>query len=141
MTRSLTVLAAAVVLGLGGTSSNSPQSGTTGEIMRLKLSHAQELLTALVLEDYDGIEEHAFRLDMLSEASNWNVFQTQDYARHSADFRRAAQALAEAGRKRGLDAAAHAYVAMTLECVQCHKYVRDARPASGCLWNGTPLAR
>jgi hypothetical protein len=134
MTRISTILLGAVpvwiLVSVLGVTRPVAQLETAEDIMRVKLEHAQELLKAVVLEDYPAIEEHAFRLDLLAEASAWNVIQTPEYAQHSTEFRRAAQALGEAGRDRELDEAATAYADMTLQCVQCHKYVRGVKRAA-----------
>jgi cytochrome c556 len=56
--------------------------------------------------------------------------QTPEYSQRSAEFRRAADALTEAARKRNLDGATLAYVDVTTKCVSCHKYVRGVRIAA-----------
>jgi hypothetical protein len=95
--------------------------------MRVKLMHSQKILEALALEDYEQMAKHAQDLKLLSQESIWNVLQTEQYVEHSNDFRRRADAVMAAAKKKNLDGAALAYVELTLNCVQCHKYVRDAR--------------
>ena len=46
---------------------------------------------------------------------------------HSVEFRRTADAITAAAKKKNLDGAALAYVDMTMKCVNCHKYVRGVR--------------
>lgn len=95
--------------------------------MRAKLVHSQKLLEALVLEDFEQTVKHSQDLKLLSQESIWNVLQTEQYVQHSTDFRRRTDALTAAARKKNLDGAALAYVELTLNCVQCHKYLRDSR--------------
>lgn len=95
------------------------------DFMRAKLSHSQKLLEGLTTENYDLIAKHAQDLALLSEDEQWQVFQTADYINRSKEFRRAANALAEAGRTKNLDAASLGYVEVTLKCIECHKYVRS----------------
>lgn len=98
-------------------------------VMRQKLEHAQAILVAIVVEDFDTVEQEARALARLTESSGWSVFRTPEYKGHSADFLRASEALVEAARQRSIDGAALEYVNLTLKCVQCHKYVRGARVA------------
>ena len=114
----------AVVLSLWGTLLLSRQSDPLETIMQWKLEYAHNLLRALILEDFEAMDRNSKRLQRLSEASNWNVIRTHEYTRHNSEFRRAVDAVKKSAQEKDLDAAALAYVEMTLKCVQCHKYVR-----------------
>jgi cytochrome c556 len=92
--------------------------------MRLKLEHAQKALEGLAKEDFEAISMHAQKISLLTQDENWQVLQTVEYRRHSDDFRRTSNALAEAARKKNLDAATLAYVQLTMHCMYCHKHVR-----------------
>lgn len=94
--------------------------------MRAKLGHSQNVLEGLTVEDFDLIDKGAQDLALASQASSWQVLQTEDYARHSDDFRRSCNALRAAAKARNLDGAALAWMEVTMKCIQCHKYVRDA---------------
>jgi hypothetical protein len=100
------------------------------DFMRAKLSHSQSVLDGLAREDYGVIANHAQKLSLLSQAANWQVLQTPEYLRHSTDFRKSAEMLLKAAQDENLDGAALSYVAVTLKCVSCHKYVRSVRMAS-----------
>ncbi len=113
-----------VTFTLGMTLLLSRQSDPLETIMQRKLEYTHNILQALMLENFDAIERNSERLRQLSEASNWNVIRTHEYTRHSSEFSRAVDALKKAAQEKDLDAAALAYVEMTLKCVQCHKYVR-----------------
>jgi len=94
--------------------------------MRAKLGHAQNVLEGLAVEDFDLIDRGANDLALASQASSWQVLQTADYARHSEEFRRSCNSLRAAAKARNLDGAALAWMEVTMKCIQCHKYVRDA---------------
>lgn len=94
--------------------------------MRAKLAHSQNVLEGLATEDFDLIERGAQELSLASLDSNWQVLQTEDYVRQSAEFRRACDSLRAAAQAKNLDGATVAWMDVTLKCVQCHKYVRDA---------------
>ena len=97
------------------------------KFMRAKLIHSQKILEALALEDFAQLAKHSQDLKLLSQESNWNVLQTEQYVLHSDDFRRRADALTDAAKKKNLDGASLAFVELTLNCVQCHKHVRNVR--------------
>ena len=93
--------------------------------MRAKLAHSATVLEGLSLEDYDLIGKGAQQLVLVSQDSNWQVLQTEDYARQSEAFRRACDGLRRAAQEKNLDAAVLCWMDVTMKCVQCHRYVRD----------------
>ena len=95
--------------------------------MRAKLAHSQNVLEGLTVEDFDLIDKGAQQLSLASDDASWQVLQTEDYARQSADFRRSCDSLRKAAKAQNLDGAALAWREVTMKCVQCHKYVRDER--------------
>jgi len=105
----------------------APEPDKVAGFMRAKLMRSQNVLEGLTTEDYDLIAKGAQELALASLDSNWQVLQTEDYARQSAEFRRACGMLGDAAKAKNLDGAALAWMDVTLKCVQCHKYVRDAR--------------
>jgi cytochrome c556 len=123
------VVAVALVCVLA-TSGHGQQAPGPRDFMRLKLDHSQKTLEGLALEDYDKMAKHSQELSLLSLAASWQVLQTPEYAQQSLEFRRAADALTAAAKKKNLDGAALAYVDVTMKCVNCHKYVRGVRMAA-----------
>lgn len=107
------------------TAAPPPQADQTAAFMRAKLTHSQHVLEGLAVEDYDLIAKGAQQLALASQASDWQVLQTEDYIRHSSEFRRACDSLGAAAKAKNLDGAALAWMEVTLKCVQCHRYVRD----------------
>ena len=119
--------AALAAIALAGPAADAPpEPDKVAVFMRAKLGHADRVLEGLAVADFDLIERAAQELSLASLDSNWQVLQTEDYVRQSAEFRRACDTLKEAAGKKNLDGAALAWVDVTLKCVQCHKYVRDA---------------
>jgi hypothetical protein len=122
------VIVLAACVGFGSLRSHAANDELK-DFMRIKLKHSQDLLTGLVLEDFDQITKNAEALSLLTLAESWQVFQTPDYMEQSAKFRKAADALTEAAKKKNLDEATVAYNRVTSRCVECHKYVRAVRMA------------
>ena len=120
-----------VAFGLFSARADQPEfPNNLRDFMQLKLKHSQQVLEGIVMADYDRIAKNAQQLSLLSQASNWQVLQTPDYVQHSSEFRRAADALTDAAKKKNIDGAALAYMEVTMKCVNCHKYVRAVRMAS-----------
>ena len=124
----IVVLAVAAVTGSRPTADESTtRPDQVAVFMRAKLAHSQNVLEGLAIEDYDLIDKGAQELSLASEDASWQVLQTEDYARQSADFRRSCDSLRKAAKSHNLDGAALAWMEVTMKCVQCHKYVRDER--------------
>jgi len=96
--------------------------------MQLKLEHSKEILEGLATEDYDMIAKGAQALTALSLESAWNVYTTETYLQHSSDFRRSLQIVKEAARDKNVDRAALGYVNLTVQCLECHRFLRSRAP-------------
>jgi cytochrome c556 len=128
MKRSIVValVGSVILLGMIGMSDGEQPPGSS-DFMKLKLQASQKILEGLVREDYEAMAKNAGELKLLSLDASWQVFQTSEYVQQSLEFRRTAEALAAAAKKKNLDGAALAYVDVTMKCVNCHKYVRAVR--------------
>ncbi len=133
---SLVVMVGAVVVGgfaLPGDAAKAvdqPAPNQVSEFMKAKLKHAERVLEAVALEDFDLLAKESQAISLLTQEEQFQVLVTPEYLRQSVDFRRSADSLTKAARDKNIDAAALAYVDMTMKCVNCHKYVRDVRMAS-----------
>lgn len=127
------LLAASIVsvalVGPSAQNSRAQNSPSVDDLMTAKLNAAQRALEALATEDFGQMAENSQKLSLLSRDASWSVLQTQLYSQCSENFRRAADAMTAAAKKKNTDAAALAYVQMTLSCVECHKHVRAVRTA------------
>ena len=96
------------------------------EAMRKKVAYSQQVLVGITLEDYGLIANNAEKLVELSNKTNWYSRQVPEYELFLNEFRRSAEQLMEAAKRKNLDAASLAYVQMTLSCVSCHKFIRQS---------------
>ncbi len=105
----------------------SKQSAKTdlNNFMQLKLGHAKGILEGLATEDFEQIAKDSQALTALSLQSSWNTHTTINYLDHSADFRRALNVITKAAHEENLDRAALAYVNLTVQCIECHRYLRQ----------------
>jgi hypothetical protein len=108
---------------------NGSQGPELKVVMREKLGHAQKILEAVVTSDWTSLETHSRELERLTNDPRWMVLKYPEYARHSTAFVRTIQALHTAAAQRDLENTPKAYTAMTLQCVECHRYLARARIA------------
>jgi hypothetical protein len=133
-TNAKTIKRAAIFLAILGVSTamwtlQSPAQArrSRAEFMRAKLGYSQKTLAGLTLEDFDAIADSAKELRRLSEAAEWNVPtmpNAVDYVVYTREFQRLTDEMADAAKSKNLDGATLAYLRVTMNCVNCHKYVR-----------------
>jgi hypothetical protein len=125
----LTLIAAGVV----ATRGQEPlpgQPGKRAQFMRQKLEFSKDILDGLTREDYGLVATGARKLRLLSQASEWEdpiMPDPAEYLRHSAEFQRLTSELGAKARDRNIDGATLAYVQLTMNCIACHKYVRQIK--------------
>jgi len=120
-------LAGIVLLALAaGLAGEDPDEEKTKALMRKKLENAQKVLEGVAMRDFSLIGKHAEELMLLSQQAEWHVMKTPRYEVCSNEFRRSVDDLIQKAKDKNIDGAALSYVEMTLACVKCHKYVREA---------------
>ncbi len=113
------------VLAASGHGQDKPKPAAKPTVMQRKLTHAHNVLIGLALPDFDKITAGADELAGCAKEASWRVLKTPKYERYSDEFVRALDDLKSAAKKKNVDAAALAYVDMTLTCVKCHQHARD----------------
>jgi hypothetical protein len=101
--------------------------GDRSAFMRKKLDYSQGLIEGLALENYGQISENARKLKLLSQAAEWEVPYIPNvelYVPYTTEFQRLCDELGKKAQERNIDGATLAYVQLTMNCVNCHKYVR-----------------
>jgi len=119
-------LAGIVVMSVTAGGSQGPELNA---VMREKLSLAQKILEGVVTSDWVTLEMQSRQLEQLTNDPRWMVLKYPEYARHSAAFVRAVQTLHTSAAQRDLEKTPKAYVNVTLQCVECHRYLARARIA------------
>jgi hypothetical protein len=135
MTRALfRLLMAALAVGLFVVAGDAadPKKPTKMELlMKRKLLQAEKVLAGIAVHDFDRIEKHAKELVEICKEAEWKPIKTPLYQVYLDELRQNADDLLAAAKKKNVDAAALAYVNMTLTCVKCHKHVREKRMVRG----------
>ena len=124
-----TVALMASALVIAAPSSGHAQTTALNRVMRNKLSDAQGVLAAVVTSNWAELERRSKALAAATDDPAWLVLKTAEYTRQSEAFVRAVNDLVDAAARRDQEAAPLAYVALTMRCVQCHRYVARARIA------------
>lgn len=112
--------------GTSSTYAQAEKESGVKEAMRQKVAYSQQVLVGITQEDYGIIVNNAEKLVELSNKTNWYSRQVPEYELFLNEFRRNAEQLIEAGKRKNLDAVSLAYVQMTLSCVSCHKFIRQS---------------
>ncbi len=102
-----------------------PKNEERVAIMKKKLTQAQKLLEGLALQDFDKLRSAANELASLRLQVAWMDEKTAEYERFSLDFQRNLESAQRAATEKNIDAAALAYIEMTMTCVKCHKHVKE----------------
>lgn len=105
----------------------APKPGSEKAIkafMRQKLTAMKLVLRGIVTEDYDLIQKNAARMQKMGTQAEWNIVQGPIYGDYQASFRRSAELLSKAAKNKNADAAMLVYMQSTLNCIECHRYVR-----------------
>ena len=122
-----TLAVGALTVGLPLLHGHSAEADKLQDLMQRKLQASQKVLEGIALNDFDKIGKSAEDLLLISKATDWKVVRTPSYDLYSNEFRRNAENLVRLAREKNLDGAVLAYVDVTLNCVKCHKYVREVR--------------
>jgi hypothetical protein len=104
--------------------------GPLRAFMRKKLELSQGILRGLTMEDYELIQKNAKELRLLSEDAQWRITPNINYLRLSNEFQSLTDDLEARARARNLDGAALSYVDLTLNCIKCHRLVREEKLVS-----------
>lgn len=121
------VAALALVLALGGGRADDKPKDEPKKltVMQRKLMHSQRVLEGLATNNFEKIGKGGEGLAECVQDATWKINETEKYLLYSNDFLRRAEGLKKAAKDRNIDAAALAYVDMTLTCVKCHQYLRE----------------
>jgi hypothetical protein len=124
-------LAIAVLLTACLVAEAGAQTSALERVMRQKLADAQAVMAAVVTSNWTELDRRSRALSRATDDPAWLVLKTPEYTKQSEAFLRAIDDLVDAAARRDQDAAPLAYLAVTVRCVQCHRYVARARIAGG----------
>jgi len=97
-----------------------------GAIMKEKLELAQKLLAGLSKDELDGVATDAAALAALTRDARWRIQETPEYLSRSVEFERTAMTLGASAGNKNADGAAFAWVQMSTQCLDCHRWFRNS---------------
>lgn len=108
----------------------APKSGLerTAELqkfMRKKLEASNKILEGLTTENSGLVKEGADAMSTMCDAEQWRISKDVMYRQFSDDFQRATQSLSESAKAADLDKALVRWMDVTMQCIDCHRFVRD----------------
>ena len=95
--------------------------------MRGKLASNQKIVEGLTTKNYEMIADGANAVKALVKGQHWFVLDTPEYKRFSKDMELAATQLHDAAVDKNMDAAALRYFDLTLNCLDCHRYIETRK--------------
>lgn len=125
------VLCATALLSIDSPFASAAQNDdkSLSAFMRKKLEASSKILEGITTEDSKLAVEGADALLTMSKAEVWNVIADDDYREFNREFRASVRKLREAADKGNFDNATLQWMDAVKSCVECHKYVRNQRPA------------
>lgn len=94
------------------------------KFMRAKLKASSQVLEGLCTEDFALVQKGAKSLHTMSKAEKWRASNDAMYRQYSLEFRSGVERLEKAAKNKKLDAAALAWTKTTLNCIECHRWVK-----------------
>ena len=128
-THSKVILALCAIGAAVQLSSAGAQTPSLNRVMREKLDHSKAILGAVVTSDWRTMDRESRALALAVRDPAWIALIAPEYLKQSDAFQTALQQLIEASARKDLDQAAKAEVALTMSCVDCHRYVTRRRIA------------
>ena len=104
-----------------------PRDQVLSMFMQAKLDHSKDVLEGITMADFDQVVQGAQALRQLAENQLWRISPNITYVRYTEEFVRLTEALEQEGRAQNIDGATLNYVNLTINCINCHKFVRDQR--------------
>jgi hypothetical protein len=99
---------------------------TLKEQMKNKLSYAQDLLEAIVLEDFAKIEKSAGDLKQICELVGWTEEKTKGhFENHDTEFHDTAREMISLAKDKNLEGVHYKYNHLIMSCIDCHQHIRD----------------
>lgn len=93
------------------------------QFMRGKLLSNQKIVEGLSLKDFGLVKEGAEGVTALVKGQHWFVLETEEYKNYSREMEQAARMLEVAAKDKNIEAAALRYFDLTLNCIDCHRYL------------------
>jgi len=99
------------------------------DFMRRKLHASNQILEGLVTDRMSIVESGAKLLLEMSDAEQWRASNDALYLQFSRTFRDSVETLIDKAERKSIDGVALAWMDVTMNCIQCHEWVRNVMVA------------
>ncbi len=96
------------------------------KFMRQKLHASNAILEGLCTEDLKMVAEGSETLMKMSREEQWRVSNDIMYKRYSREFINSVEELQTEAEDNDMDGTSMAWVNVTMKCLKCHEWVRNA---------------
>ena len=104
--------------------SGPTRGGLAEQKMHRKSVVLQQIMDALVRDDFNGVANAAEEMKRIGTHAQWYLGE-EHYGDHSDQFRISAERLIESANIRDYKAAAEAYDVLATSCIECHRLRLD----------------
>ncbi|MFI5459758.1 MAG: hypothetical protein ACHRXM_30400 [Isosphaerales bacterium] len=109
----------------GNPSDDDEKHKVLARVMEKKLRYSHRLMTSLAIEDFARLQDDARELKLIGEATLSKVSPNLDYVKYAMEFSSVTEELGRRARNHDLNGATLSFLRLTMNCVDCHKVVRD----------------
>ena len=95
--------------------------------MAKKLEHSQNVLAGIATADFEKIVVNAESMRALSTIEGFVRRQTPGYKTQLHIFEESTDEIIRQAKRSNVDGAALAFTQLTISCVNCHKFLREAK--------------
>jgi hypothetical protein len=93
--------------------------------MKKKLDYSQALLAALAMGDFEAIKTNGNQMKLLNRVEGFVRRRNPTYKKQIRMFEESCQAIVDSAAEQDLSGATLAFNQLTVNCVQCHRTLRQ----------------
>jgi hypothetical protein len=117
-------LCAAFFAWMSVTSADEPKPAKSSVVMEKKLEYAQDILKALMNEDFDRLERDVKLMKVFTRLEEMYSAKQPGYREQLTKFQTSVAALTTSVEAKNHETASQAYLNMVQSCIQCHKIIK-----------------
>jgi len=105
-------------------SAAEPKPAKSNVIMEKKLEYSQDILTALMNEDFNRLERNVKLMRIFTRLEEMYGGKQPGYREQLLKFQNSVTALSTSVEEKNHEGASQAYLNMVQSCIQCHKMIK-----------------
>ena len=109
---------------MSGTPADEPKPSQPSVIMEKKLEYAQDILKALMNEDFDRLDRDVKLMKVFTRLEEMYRAKQPEYHEQLTKFQNSVAGLSKSVEEKNHEGASQAYLSMVQSCIQCHKIIK-----------------